>query len=284
LYSIGDFSKISGIPIYTLRYWEKEGLLVPEFINPDTGYRSYSSKQFYTIQKILVLKSEKFTTKEIRNIDSVFNMQKLLEKRDSLIKLKNHTEDAIHQLNYTINRLNTKLKLRNLDEQLFVTRKSIPGGLYITHRDTYKNIYELLKFFVEFYNEVWQGKPILTDPYECFAIYYQNGVEIEYINIDVECCIAIPKNFTSKKYEIKEFPKIETAVSCLHFGPHETVATTFLQLRDWISVNGYKMCDYPRQNILSNEDMPNISNYKFSRSDDSLVCEVSELIVPVTKA
>jgi len=285
MYSIGDFSKISGVPIYTLRYWEKERILIPDYINPETGYRYYSTKQFYTLQKIRALKLAKFTSKEIRNINNEFNLQKLINKRKELIDLKNSAEDAIHQLDYTINKLSCKLKLRNSDDNIYVTIKSIPEGLYITHRKTYENIYSLLSDFVEFYNEVWQGKPTLTDPYECFAIYYDNftsdHIDFTHKNIDAECCIAIPKDFNKSNYQIKEFPGIEMAASCLHLGPHETVEKTFLNLREWISMNGYKICDYPRQNILSNECLPNISNYKFINSDDSLVCEVSEIIMPI---
>jgi len=282
MYSIGDFSKISGIPIYTLRYWEKEGILIPDQINAKTGYRFYSTQQFYTVQKIRVLKTAKFTSKEIRNLD-LFNIKKLLEKRNDLIKLKNSAEDAILQLDYTINKLNSKL--RDLDENVFVTKKSIPEGLYITHREIYKNVYELCDGFVNFYNDIWHGKPTLTDPYECFAIYYLNyschNLDFSYKNIDAECCIAIPENFNNPNFHIKKIPKIEMAASCLHFGPHETVEKTLIYLKDWILLNGYKICGYPRQNILSNESLPDISNYKFKASDDSLVCEVSELIVPI---
>ena len=39
---IGEFSKLSRISIRMLRYYDEMGLLVPETIDPFTGYRYYS--------------------------------------------------------------------------------------------------------------------------------------------------------------------------------------------------------------------------------------------------
>ena len=41
MYKIGDFSKMSKTTIKALRYYEKEELLKPAFIDQDTSYRYY---------------------------------------------------------------------------------------------------------------------------------------------------------------------------------------------------------------------------------------------------
>lgn len=40
--SIGEFSKICQVSAKTLRYYDEIGLLRPEEINPENGYRYYS--------------------------------------------------------------------------------------------------------------------------------------------------------------------------------------------------------------------------------------------------
>ncbi|HEX2954886.1 MAG TPA: MerR family DNA-binding transcriptional regulator, partial [Bacillota bacterium] len=40
-YQIGDFSKITRLSVKTLRFYHEEGLLCPDFIDPDSGYRYY---------------------------------------------------------------------------------------------------------------------------------------------------------------------------------------------------------------------------------------------------
>ena len=53
MYKIGDFSKMSKTTIKTLRYYEKEGLIKPSFVDPYTSYRYYESSQLTDISKII---------------------------------------------------------------------------------------------------------------------------------------------------------------------------------------------------------------------------------------
>ena len=53
---IGEFSKMAKTTISTLRYYDKIGLLKPEYIDESTGYRYYNESQLSDIVKILELK------------------------------------------------------------------------------------------------------------------------------------------------------------------------------------------------------------------------------------
>ena len=120
LYTIGDFSKICEVAIHTLRYWEKEGLLVPEKTDSTTGYRYYSSRQLYLVQEIKAAKLNKFKNKEIRNIvDRSYGIQLLFNKKDELIKIKNEAEESIRRLDFAIN----ELQLQKSPESNFVVIK-----------------------------------------------------------------------------------------------------------------------------------------------------------------
>ena len=39
LISIGDLSKLTGVNIKSLRYYEKIGVLLPAYVDPDSRYR-----------------------------------------------------------------------------------------------------------------------------------------------------------------------------------------------------------------------------------------------------
>jgi predicted site-specific integrase-resolvase len=54
MYKIGQFSKLTGISISTLRLWDKKGILKPEFKTP-RGERRYSKAQ---LQQVLQKKSD----------------------------------------------------------------------------------------------------------------------------------------------------------------------------------------------------------------------------------
>ena len=59
LFTIGETAALFKINIRTLRYYDKIGLLTPEKVDPDTGYRYYSTKQFERLNTILYLKALK---------------------------------------------------------------------------------------------------------------------------------------------------------------------------------------------------------------------------------
>ena len=52
LLSIGEISKLTGVGIKSLRYYEKIGVLKPAHVSPDSGYRYYSFYQTYLIELI----------------------------------------------------------------------------------------------------------------------------------------------------------------------------------------------------------------------------------------
>jgi len=63
-YSIGEFSKIAGLSIYTLRYYEEEKLIIPD--RKENGHRFYSENDIAWIQFIKRLKDTNMPIKEIR--------------------------------------------------------------------------------------------------------------------------------------------------------------------------------------------------------------------------
>ena len=64
-YSIGDFSRLTGLGIHTLRYYEHEGLIAPE--RNSSNRRCYSDKDFTWIEFIKRLKDTGMPIKEIRH-------------------------------------------------------------------------------------------------------------------------------------------------------------------------------------------------------------------------
>lgn len=51
-FSIGEVSKIKGVGIKSLRYYDRIGVLKPAYVNPDTGYRYYAMQQIFELDII----------------------------------------------------------------------------------------------------------------------------------------------------------------------------------------------------------------------------------------
>src|SRR5687767_11652768 len=65
MFSIGEFSTISGIPVRTLRFYHEKGLLVPAAVDVETGYRSYDERNLETARVIVALRGMEFSLEDI---------------------------------------------------------------------------------------------------------------------------------------------------------------------------------------------------------------------------
>ena len=50
VFSIGEFSKITGLTIKTLRFYHEQGLLTPTTVDEETGYRYYAEAKIESNQ------------------------------------------------------------------------------------------------------------------------------------------------------------------------------------------------------------------------------------------
>lgn len=83
LFSIGEMSKIKGISVKALRFYEKIGLIKPCIIDPWTRYRYYSLEQFIQLDIIKAARAMSISPKDIKTI---------LDRKDSQVLL-NFMED-----------------------------------------------------------------------------------------------------------------------------------------------------------------------------------------------
>ena len=103
--TIGEFSNICKVSTKTLRYYAKIGLLLPDKINPENGYRYYSIDQLETMLFIERLKSYNFSLEEIKVI---LNLGKLQNEKlyAALARKKKEVKEQIDKSNIILERLN----------------------------------------------------------------------------------------------------------------------------------------------------------------------------------
>ena len=67
-YSIGKVSALCSVPIKTLRYYDKIGLLVPDYRKDESNYRYYTQEQILTLFIIRKLRALGIPLKEIHQM------------------------------------------------------------------------------------------------------------------------------------------------------------------------------------------------------------------------
>ena len=118
--TVHEISKITGVSIRTLHYYDEIGLLSPAQIS-DAGYRLYDDDLLKKLQLILLFRELKFSLKDIKDIinSSDFDRNKALEQQIELLTLKREHLDAL----ITYARGIKMLGVKNMDFSAFDTKK-----------------------------------------------------------------------------------------------------------------------------------------------------------------
>lgn len=117
LYKIGDFSKITGASIRTLRYYDSIDLFKPKEIDLFTNYRYYSEEQIEEFKIITDLKECGFSLEEIKEYWNNFNNDIMIRKKQELLNEIENINEKIRKVDYLRNNI--------VDGKICINRKEI---------------------------------------------------------------------------------------------------------------------------------------------------------------
>lgn len=125
LFSIGEVAGLFHMSVSSLRHYEALGLLHPEYIDPDSGYRYYSAKQFEVLNSIRYLRVLDIPLAEIsdflNNRDVERIEEKLLSQKQSVIARQEELKRIEHKID---NRLRMLKDAKNsVFDKVYLTRK-----------------------------------------------------------------------------------------------------------------------------------------------------------------
>lgn len=118
--TVNDISKLTGVSIRTLQYYDTIGLLKPNG-HTEAGYRLYDDTALERLQQILLFKELEFSLKEIKSMINApdFDRDKAMEQQIELLTMKKeHLENLID--------FARKIKttgVKNMDFTVFDTKK-----------------------------------------------------------------------------------------------------------------------------------------------------------------
>lgn len=95
---IGEFSKLTGVPIRTLRYYDEIDLFKPAEIDLFTDYRYYKEEQVADLELVNKLKSVGFTLDEIKQNWNNFTNDIMEEKKRQLEQQLDDVNQSIKEI------------------------------------------------------------------------------------------------------------------------------------------------------------------------------------------
>lgn len=239
MYKIGDFSSMSKTTIKTLRYYEKEGLLKPVYVDLNTGYRYYETSQLMEISKIMSLRQIGLSIKDIKNILNGYNMVEILNKR------KKELEDDLVLFNMELSKINYLLEGDNMKNEIFI--KEIPSYVIYYCDGVISDFSKIPEFVLQVGEECAKVNPNLKciTPDYCY-ISYLDG---EYKEKDIKIRYGQAVEKVGKETDRIKFKMMDaiTAVCIYHKGAYDNLRDSYNIILKFIEDNGYEVIDNPRE-------------------------------------
>lgn len=133
-YTVGGLSQAYGLPSSALRFYDKRGLFVPEYRNPQNGYRYYSSKQLIKLDVILFLLELGVSTSKVLSVLSYIN-----SREDLVAVIREYSEELENQCATILarrNKVSEIVKMLPMDPPALgaIEEKLFPERLLYCHK------------------------------------------------------------------------------------------------------------------------------------------------------
>lgn len=269
MYLIGEASKITGVNTKTLRYYSDLGIIKPDKIDEETGYRYYSKETLLNISVVKYYKQLGYKLSEMKDVikgDTKSKIrEKLADKLNELDRLKREIEDScrasndwynlIKEAQHVIENNVVNVNIKFLEKEEFCYKKQKFNYNYM---DAVLSL-DWVNYLESVCNEITGPVILGFESYE------------DKINNKSESVIIMQKALkphicgTNIKYRSGG-----TYATIYHIGKLETMHKSYEKLIEWINNKGYET----KGNCYERY----VVDYWTTRNEDEFV---TEILIPI---
>ncbi len=251
MFTIGEFSKVSGMTVKTLRFYHEAGLLVPTMVDDQTGYRYYDEAKIETARVIAYLRDLEFPVEEMK--DLLRHAEDEGRVLDALERQKAALSDRIRRLRTAVRSLDQfiseerQVSLAMADtSRLNVEEKTLPPMLIagVRMRGCYS---ECGKGFARIGRSM--GRYIAG---KCFLLHHDT--EYKEDDADFEACFQERQAKQVDGIAVRELPR-GRCVSLLHKGPYDQMGPSYAKVLKYVKDKGYRVVMPTREVYLKGPGM-----------------------------
>lgn len=226
LFSIGEFSQISGLSIKTLRFYDEKDLLKPARVDPATNYRFYDAASAERARMISRLRELQFPLDEIARIlrecgDESDLLDALRKRERSIAECLRADGRTLKALRHIISR-ETEAAQMAAAGRFAIEEKSLEplvmAGLRVKGR--YQECGRAFSQVARAMGRHLSGRP--------FCLYYDGEYREE--DASFEACFPLHQKVpSSASVEVRVLPE-ERCLSLIHQGPYEQLGRSYQKL------------------------------------------------------
>lgn len=222
LFTVGQFSKISGLSVKTLRFYHEKGILVPARIDESSGYRYYDARAIERARIIVWLREMEFSIDDISEILKVTGDESDLLDWLELQKVRiaqrmRREREIVRAIDQIIaNEREAREALRTVG--FTVEEKAVPPVLVATwqFRGKYSDCGKGFSKLATAVGRYTSGK--------AFCLYYD--AEYKDDDADIETCFPIRKEVRAEGISVRTLPGIR-CLALMHRGPYTQLGRSY---------------------------------------------------------
>jgi len=239
---IGEFSKLSLTTVKALRFYEKEGLLIPASVDEWTGYRFYETSQLETAARIKSYRQLGLSIEEIKSIFFGEDAERVLTaKAERLKKLKADTEFQLSVIEFILE--GKKMKYQ-------VTVKEIPEMTVYSSETILEKTSDKMQWIPSVGAECLKLNPNLkcTEPPYEFCEYLDE--EFRETQVHIRHNEAVTES--GKENEHITFKTLPAArvLSIYHKGAYDNIGEAYAFIMEYAEKNGYEVAGLARESYI----------------------------------
>lgn len=254
LFSIGEVSKMFHLSAGSLRHYEALGILVPEYVDPQTNYRYYSARQFEILNTVRYLRALDMPLPQIadflknRDIDVI--EEKLLMQKHRVMQKKKELETVEKKID---NRLSQIRDAQNSELDVIKLSLEPPCRLIKIKNSTRLKSLEAIETSVSKISES-EDEPVVFLGKVGFGISEENitnGIFDRY-----DCVFLVIEDEDNYSGEVENLPEA-LCVSVRFCGVHNDAALRYEQLTEYMKNNDLRAAGFSREITLVDYGMTN---------------------------
>jgi DNA-binding transcriptional MerR regulator/effector-binding domain-containing protein len=232
--TIGDFSKITGLTVKTLRFYHEKGLLTPNYVDEQTGYRYYDRTRVDLARAIALLRGLDLSLDEIadvvRSARDDADLREVMRRQKAVLEARiERDRGVVRSLDAFLN--HDEEARRIMAQASFRVEEKVVEPLTVASirmRGKYSDCGPAFGRIGKQFGRFIRGKP-LTLQYD--AEYREDGA-------DFEACLPVIGGQPLDGIAVRDLPAAR-CVTLLHKGPYEELGRSYAKVLEHVRSKGY---------------------------------------------
>jgi DNA-binding transcriptional MerR regulator len=238
VFTIGEFSTITGIPVRTLRFYHDEGLLVPAAVDLETKYRSYDERNIERANVIVALRDLEFSLDDIREIladcrDDGDILGHLERQKGSITQKLRHYQGVVKKIERLIEdqrHAREEEKMTAATYEIGERQLDLMLVAGIRMQGSYSDCGQGFAKLCRSLGRHMAGKPL--------CLFYDG--EYREGDANFEPCVPVRKAVSIDGIDVRELPAAR-CVTLIHRGPYAELRTSYARLMKYVKDRGYDL-------------------------------------------